>query len=66
MKADLAAKSALDLSPDNISILHTDLKPQINKFFLTKWQQCWNNNINNKPYQIKPILGLFLSWFSEG
>ena len=54
-RADLAAKSALDLSPDNISI--PDLKPQINKFFFTKWQQCWNNNISNKLFQIKPTLG---------
>ena len=38
-RADSAAKSALDLSLNIISILETDLKPQINKFFLTKWQQ---------------------------
>ena len=50
-RADSAAKSALD----NISILYTDLKPQINKFFFTKWQQCWNN-INNKLFQIRPTL----------
>ena len=56
-RADLAAKLALDLSPDNIFIPYTDLKPQINKFFLTKWQQHWNNNINNKLFQIKPTLG---------
>ena len=55
-RADSAAKSALDLSPDNISIPYTDLKPQINKFFLTKWQQRWNN-INHKLFQIKPTLG---------
>ena len=56
-RADSVDKSALDLSPDNISIPYTDLKPQINKFFLTKWQQRWNNNINNKLFQIKPTLG---------
>ena len=28
-----------------------------NKFFVTKWQKCWNNNINNKLFQIKPTLG---------
>ena len=38
-RPDLANKSALDLSPDNISIPYTDLIPQINKLFLTKWQQ---------------------------
>ena len=56
-RADSAAKSALDLSPDNTSIPYTDLKPQINRFFVTKWQQCWNDSINNKPFQIKPALG---------
>ena len=56
-RIDLAAKSALDLSPDNISIPYTDLKPQITKFFLTKWQQCWNDNINIKLFQIKATLG---------
>ena len=35
-RADSAAKLALDLSPDNISIPYTDLKPHINKFFLIK------------------------------
>ena len=55
-RADLVAKLTLDLSPNNISIPCTDLKPQINKFILTKWQQCWNNNINNKLFQVKPTL----------
>ena len=41
---------------DNISIPYTDLKPRINKFFLTKWQQRWNNNINKKLFQINPTL----------
>ena len=56
-RADSAAKSALDLSPDNTSIPYTDLKPQINRFFVTKWQQCWNDSINNKLFQIKPTVG---------
>ena len=55
-RADSAAKSALDLSPDNISIPYIDLKSQINKFFLTKCQRHWNNKINNKLFQIKPTL----------
>ena len=33
---DSAAKSALDLSPDNISIPYTDLKPQIKKIMFYK------------------------------
>ena len=56
-RADSAAKLALDLSLDNISIPHSDLKPQVNKFFLTKCQQHWNNNINNSLFQVKLTLG---------
>ena len=56
-RADLATKLALDLSPDNISIPYTDLKPTISKFLQTKWQQQWNNNIHNKLFQIKTTLG---------
>ena len=55
-RADSAAKSALDLRPGNISIPYTNLKPQINIFFLTKWQQRRNNHIHNKLFQIKPTL----------
>ena len=43
----------------------TWLKPQISKFFLTKWQQRWNNNINNKLFQIKPTLGEWRSAFRK-
>ena len=40
-KADSAAKLALDLSPEIISIPYTDLKPTISKFLYTKWRQWW-------------------------
>ena len=56
-RAGSAAKSALDLCPDNTSIPYTDLKPQMNRFFVTKWQQCWNDSINNKLFQTKPTFG---------
>ena len=36
---------------------YTDLKPTSNKFFYTKWQQQWSNNIHNKLFQIQPTLG---------
>ena len=55
--ADVAAKSTLDLTPEKYNILYTDLKPKIRNFLRKKWQQCWDNNINNKLFQIKPILG---------
>ena len=54
---DSAAKSALDLTPDKSRIPYTDLKPTINKFLHTKWQQQWSNNIHNKLFQIQPTLG---------
>ena len=56
-KADSAAKSALDLSPEVISIPYTDLEPTISKFLLTKWQQGWDSYIHNKLFQIQPTLG---------
>ena len=56
-KADSAAKSALDLTPDKSRIPYTDLKPTINKFLHTKWQQQRRNNIHNKLFQILPTLG---------
>lgn len=55
-RADLAAKSALNLKPDTINIPYTDFKPKINQLIHAKWQRQWNNNTNNKLYQIKPIL----------
>ena len=38
-RADSAAKSALDLIPDYFKIPYTDLKPKIDRFLHTKWQQ---------------------------
>ena len=56
-RANLAAKSALYLTPDNFRIPYTDLKPKINKFLHAKWQQHWNDNIHNKVFQILHTLG---------
>ena len=53
-RAGSAAKSALDLTPNKSRIPYTDLKPTINKFLHTKWQQQWSNNIHNKLFQIQP------------
>ena len=47
-RADSAAKSALDMTPDKFRFTYTELKPTNNKFLHTKWQQQWNNNIHNK------------------
>ena len=52
-RADAAAKSALDLTPDKYNIPYTDLKPKINNFLHKKWQQRWNRNTSNKLFQVK-------------
>ena len=56
-RADAAAKSALDLTPDKYNIPYTDLKPKIINFLHKKWQQRRNRNTNNKLFQIKPFWG---------
>ena len=56
-RADAAAISALDLTPDKYNTPYTDLKPKINNFLYKKWQQCWNRNTNNKLFQVKPFWG---------
>ena len=57
-RADSATKTGLDLSPDNTIIPYTDLKPQINRFFVTKRQQCLNDSINNKLFQSSHFGGM--------
>ena len=42
---------------DKFRIPYTDLKPIINKFLHTKWQQQWRNNIHKKFFQIQLTLG---------
>ena len=53
----MAAKSALDLTPDKYNIPYTNLKPKINNFLHKKWQQRWKRNTSNKLFQVKPFLG---------
>ena len=55
-KADIAAKSALLLSPSNFKLPYTDFKPVINKYLFNKWQSVWDTAIHNKLHSIKPIL----------
>ena len=55
-KADIAAKSALLLTPSNFKLPYTDFKPIINKYLLNKWQSVWDTAVDNKLHSIKPIL----------
>ena len=59
-KADRAAKSALltDIMPFKVPF--TDMKPVVNDFLKTTLQDAWSENINNKLYSVKPILGDWL------
>ena len=57
VRADSAAKLALDLSPKVISIPYTDLKSINSKFLRKQWQQQWDMNIHNKLFQIQPTFG---------
>ena len=45
------------MTPDKSTIPYTDLKPTINKFLHTKWQQQWSNNIHDKLFQIRSTIG---------
>ena len=55
--ADKSAKSASTLVEADVCIPHTDFKPYINKYILTKWQTSWDNTILNKLHEIKPNVG---------
>ena len=59
MKADSAVKLTLDLTPDEFKIPYTDMKLKINTFLHAKWQQHWNNNINNQFFLIKRNKSLY-------
>ena len=56
-KADSAAKAALSLPVSNHKVPYTDFKPLISSYLLSKWQQMWNLESNNKLHDVKPILG---------
>ena len=56
-KADIAAKSALNLIISDLKIPFTDFKPSINTFLRNKWQMSWNAAVLNKLHSMKPSLG---------
>ena len=64
-RANSAAKSTLNPTPDKFKIPYTDLKSKIDKFLHAKWQQRRNNNIHNKLYQTKPTLEEWKSDFRK-
>ena len=60
VKADKAAKSALNKPILRIPIPYTDLKPIINKYIHNKWQQTWNSQTQNKFIQLYLLTPLYL------
>ena len=57
-QADKAARSTRNLTTEKkFKIPHTDFKMKINKYIRQQRQQHWNNNENNKLFEIKPSLG---------
>lgn len=53
-QADKLAKDALDHNISEAQIPYTDLKPRVNNLVFSKWQNQWDEEPNNKLYQIKP------------
>ena len=58
-RADELAKVGLELNPSNSPIPYTDYKTAIHKFILSRWQERWNQQIDNKLYNIQNNLGLW-------
>ena len=56
-KADLAAKSALDLPHAKVGVPYTDFKYLIGQYIFSTWQDDWNGAVINKLHSVKPVLG---------
>ena len=56
-KADLAAKSALDLPRAKIGVPYTDFKHLISQYIFSTCQEDWNGTVMNKLHSVKPVLG---------
>ena len=56
-QADKAAKEALNKPILQIDIPFTDKIPLVHDFLKKKWQEEWDEQINNKLYAIKPKIG---------
>ena len=56
-KADLAAKSALDLPRTKVGVPYNDFKHCSNQYISSTWQDDWNGAVMNKLHSVKPVLG---------
>ena len=60
--ADVAAKESLDFNITASQVPYTDLKPHINSI-VSQWHDRWSSCPDNKPFKIKPTLGVWPSGF---
>ena len=56
-KADLAAKSALDLPRAKVGVPYTDFKYLISQYIFSTWQDDWKGAVINKLHSVKSVLG---------
>ena len=54
---DREAKNALDDPVSNCSIPYTDFKPFIVKYILKRWQDSWEQQIDNKLHEMHSLVG---------
>ena len=54
---DQKAKDSLNLHPTNFLLPYPNFKPFINRHIVNKWQMLWNNSVDNKLFEIKPVSG---------
>ena len=64
-KADLAAKSALDLPRAKVWVPYTDFKHLISQYIFSTWQDDWNGAVMNKLHSVKPFLGDWQSSYRQ-
>ena len=58
--ADQTAKQALSKTPLKIKIPYTDLKPHVQQYVFSIWQEEWDEEVHNKLNSILPRLNEFL------
>ena len=58
-EVDAMAKVGLELNPENNRITASDCKPVINNMIRSRWSNRWQEQTNNKLYQIQNHLGLW-------
>jgi ribonuclease HI len=56
-QADKAAKAALELNITPCCVPYTDFRSRIHSWIYSNWQYFWDEQVNNKLYKIKPLLG---------